>query len=492
VSLESWLTFHIARRERAMATGCDRWAVIVLDWESFDGMHNGTSANDCKQQHERWCALRCPQRVTIRRESLFQFFERSGATGQRNLSRNRTCLELTSCSNIKALLEHVVSESLQELHPQSHDEDGDRRDDGSQCCGIDVLSFFNAASGRYVSLENTTRFSGNERRTGTSLDRAEESFLESLAKLIKRDLATPHQVHLWRLQVRWRCNPSIPRRYEKSPLLSIQGRYFEHDFSTLPFRVTSAYTETTVDLWISEAPNTHHAGTGVTVWDGAVLLARYLEAVSLQCKNECQGSRPVSSSLPLHDVHGRRVLELGAGCGLVGIVASCALRASATLLTDLPCVQEILLQNVARNRVNEISIPSGSSKPIQKVDCQCTGIQCAVCDWRQRPIPASVAMFGPDIILVADCVWLESLVFPLLRILDELTRTSRAVVLMSYQQRGRDAHEALLQGMGELFEIEVVDWKRALQQVPTVYRCVSSVPTDLFQIWSCTRREDNI
>ena len=74
-------------------------------------------------------------------------------------------------------------------------------------------------------------------------------------------------------------------------------------------------------------------GTGLTTWDGAVVLAKYLE-----------------HHLGPSFLAGKRVLETGAGTGLVGL-ACAALGAAAVTLTDLPYTLGNLEANVQRNEV---------------------------------------------------------------------------------------------------------------------------------------------
>ena len=69
------------------------------------------------------------------------------------------------------------------------------------------------------------------------------------------------------------------------------------------------------------------------VWDGADVLARYLERTHL----------PLGKS-PNH------ILELGAGCGLVGIAAGCLCPTASVTLTDLPAALPQLRANIDRNR----------------------------------------------------------------------------------------------------------------------------------------------
>ena len=90
------------------------------------------------------------------------------------------------------------------------------------------------------------------------------------------------------------------------------------------------------ELQINGAPliiaNQDHKGnddTGLAVWDGAVVLAKYIE--HLEGQGQCI-------------VRGRRVLELGCGTGLCGI--ACAMMgAQSVVLSDL----EYALRGARRN-----------------------------------------------------------------------------------------------------------------------------------------------
>ncbi|CAN6458595.1 unnamed protein product [Victoria cruziana] len=72
--------------------------------------------------------------------------------------------------------------------------------------------------------------------------------------------------------------------------------------------------------------------TGAVMWDSGVVLAKFLEhAVD-------------SSSL---DLQGKKAVELGSGCGLVGCIA--ALLGAKVILTDLPDRLKLLRKNVEVN-----------------------------------------------------------------------------------------------------------------------------------------------
>ena len=76
-----------------------------------------------------------------------------------------------------------------------------------------------------------------------------------------------------------------------------------------------------------------YTALGTTVWDGSIALAKMFDNRDL---------------FPLHYLQECRVLELGAGCGLVGIYL-CLLGAKMTVLTDQKCCVKTLEDNVAAN-----------------------------------------------------------------------------------------------------------------------------------------------
>ena len=144
-----------------------------------------------------------------------------------------------------------------------------------------------------------------------------------------------------------------------------------------------------------------HGATGRTLWDGAVLLAAYLrEHASL--------------------VQGRRVVELGAGQGLAGVVAG-LLGAQSVTLTDLPYALAGCRSTVELNR------PALADQ----------AIEVETLDWFHPPSSPPW-----EVVLAADVVWLVELVEPFVRALAALCPPATLVVL-SYQRRGKDADEAL-------------------------------------------------
>jgi hypothetical protein len=133
-------------------------------------------------------------------------------------------------------------------------------------------------------------------------------------------------------------------------------------------------------------------------------------------------------------------------------------------MTDLQYALPLMRENVERN-ANDIQCP----------------IECKECDWFS---PASIdELFGnadglPDMILVADCVWLPSLIVPLLQTLKVYTTHSHTKVLVTYQQRGREAHEELMEGIHDLFEVISVDTEKS----------AGLAKPDVFHVFECSKK----
>eukprot|EP00550_Attheya_septentrionalis_P002531 CAMPEP_0198286020 /NCGR_PEP_ID=MMETSP1449-20131203/5201_1 /TAXON_ID=420275 /ORGANISM="Attheya septentrionalis, Strain CCMP2084" /LENGTH=432 /DNA_ID=CAMNT_0043983639 /DNA_START=143 /DNA_END=1438 /DNA_ORIENTATION=+ len=228
---------------------------------------------------------------------------------------------------------------------------------------------------------------------------------------------------------------------QSTPPAALMGRYYPYDphqgmditmFDNHNTNDENKGNKTVHTVVVKEmANNLEEDGTGLNVWDGAILLAKYLEA------------RP-------NKVKGQRVLELGAGCGLVGIVAA-TLGAREVMLTDLPYALPLLTENVMANQHHYVH-PANSRIDDEDNHCRVT---CTTCDWFH---PSAVTFATTvDVILVADCVWLEELVDPLLHTLDQLTQeassssTTSTRILITYQRRGKSTHERFLKGLHSIF-----------------------------------------
>ncbi|XP_068872189.1 protein N-lysine methyltransferase METTL21D isoform X1 [Aphelocoma coerulescens] len=163
-------------------------------------------------------------------------------------------------------------------------------------------------------------------------------------------------------------------------------------------------------------------GVGCVVWDAALVLAKFLET----------GACPLAR---------RHVLELGAGTGAVGIMAA-TLGANVTV-TDLEELQELLMVNIENNK----HLVTGS-------------VRAKVLKWGE-----DVTEFQPppDYILMADCIYYEESLEPLLKTLKDLTGPDTCV-LCCYEQRTMGKNPEIEKKYFELlqrdFELEKIPLDR--------------------------------
>ena len=139
--------------------------------------------------------------------------------------------------------------------------------------------------------------------------------------------------------------------------------------------------------------------TGRTIWDGAVVLAKYLEEIE--------------------DTLGR-VIEVGAGVGLAGLAAA-ACSATHVVLTDLPYTLKTLKGNVGAT----LKLWDSTTT---------TNIEVTALDWTDLPS----TMPSYDTVLSADCVWIPDLVPAFVNTLTHLrsfSKSKRFRVLLSHQTR---------------------------------------------------------
>ena len=117
-------------------------------------------------------------------------------------------------------------------------------------------------------------------------------------------------------------------------------------------------------------------------------------------------------STPLH------VLELGSGCGIVGIALAELLPQCSVLLTDLPEVEEIITHNIAAVR------PASSSN-----------VEFQTLDW-DEPVSDDVFTDAIDLILISDCTYNADSLPALVSVLGQLTqRSPKALVLVALKRR---------------------------------------------------------
>ncbi|KAJ7233145.1 putative methyltransferase-domain-containing protein [Mycena haematopus] len=156
-------------------------------------------------------------------------------------------------------------------------------------------------------------------------------------------------------------NPFFQGRTSIVPdqLPSVHGDNLQLSFS-------GAETTISVNLVLDASP-----GCGGVAWPAGEVLARYLVKIGSEA------------------FRGKKVLELGSGTGLVGLVA--AMLGGTVYLTDQAPLLNIIRKNVEINKLSPLCV-------VEELN------------WGE-PIPVNIPR--PDVILAADCVYFEP-AFPLL------------------------------------------------------------------------------
>ena len=156
-------------------------------------------------------------------------------------------------------------------------------------------------------------------------------------------------------------------------------------------------------------------------------------------------------------------MELGSGPAVVGIAAA-LLGAKQVILSDLEYTLPLMRSNVKLNQ--NVIDPAVFER-----------VQCMEIDWFNPPdiqslstsIDAPHEIF-PDVMLVADCVWLEELVNPLMNTIDKLCRTHTEVII-TYQRRGKAAHDLFMNRISDIFSF--------VDNVDTMDRCGVAKPESI-------------
>ncbi|XP_027174357.1 protein N-lysine methyltransferase METTL21A isoform X1 [Coffea eugenioides] len=183
-------------------------------------------------------------------------------------------------------------------------------------------------------------------------------------------------------------------------------------------------------LQFSQDPNSKHLGT--TVWDASMVFAKFLE------KN-CRRGRFSPSKL-----RGKRVVELGAGCGVAGF--GMALLGCDVTSTDQTEVLPLLIRNVERNTSSIVQMNSGSDS--------FGSIRVAELNWgNEDHIKAVDPPF--DYIIGTDVVYAEHLLEPLLQTILALSGP-KTTILLGYEIRSTNVHERMMEMWKGNFEVKIV------------------------------------
>ncbi|KAL5565789.1 hypothetical protein UlMin_028953 [Ulmus minor] len=182
------------------------------------------------------------------------------------------------------------------------------------------------------------------------------------------------------------------------------------------------------ELQFSQDPNSKHLGT--TVWDASLVFIKFLE------KNSRRGTFSPSK------LKGKRVIELGAGCGVAGF--GMALLGCDVVATDQIEVLPLLRRNVERNTSSIMQLNPDSFGSIQAAEL----------NWGNE---SDIRAVGPpfDYIIGTDVVYAEHLLDPLLQTIFALSGP-KTTIMMGYEIRSTSVHEQMLNMWKQHFEVKTV------------------------------------
>ncbi|KJE93591.1 hypothetical protein CAOG_04355 [Capsaspora owczarzaki ATCC 30864] len=174
--------------------------------------------------------------------------------------------------------------------------------------------------------------------------------------------------------------------------------------------------------------------TGAKVWNTSIVLLRHLEKMRRKLK---------------YDQPGRRVLELGAGCGLLGI--SLASMGWHVTVTDMAVMLPLLRENVAQARSSVATTDEqDASSNTTRLESGGTLTVRELC-WGETDLSEFNGPF--DCIVGTDVVFLERLVDPLINTLDQLGDTSTNVFIC-IEPRNAVAYDMFLKRAEQLYDIK--------------------------------------
>ena len=204
-----------------------------------------------------------------------------------------------------------------------------------------------------------------------------------------------------------------------------------------------------VELMVEQDQSLHDCCGGI-VWESAFCLAQYL-------RGEARARR----------IRGRRVLELGAGTGLLGLAAA-ASGAKRVVLTDHPDAMPLLTRNVERNAEALAGAGDGDGDGDGDETGDGTGDahasrrrrripKCLPLDWTDDAHLDAVADLGPfDVVLATDVVFNVDLVDPLLRCVRRCVKPRRGIAWVCLQERCPDAFAAFREKCRQGFDAREV------------------------------------
>jgi predicted nicotinamide N-methyase len=164
----------------------------------------------------------------------------------------------------------------------------------------------------------------------------------------------------------------------------------------------------------------------ITQRDAGLILSAYIHGLSLDT------AQPGMDPLPLLQRtlswQATKVVELGTGCGIVGITLAQCFPKAEVILTDLPEAEEI-----ARYNVSCVQSSSSKGTSTEKAPPRITYQNL---DWTDTNLPTNLRQGDLDVIVVADCTYNVDTLPNLVRTLAALVKHNKdAMILLATKPR---------------------------------------------------------
>ncbi|KAL7623478.1 Protein-lysine N-methyltransferase efm6 [Parahypoxylon ruwenzoriense] len=198
------------------------------------------------------------------------------------------------------------------------------------------------------------------------------------------------------------------------------------------------------------SPLPAYKAAGTASIDFAGLLAdpiRLREDLSSGCGGQ---TWPAGMTLARHmlryhadDLKDSRILELGAGGGLVGLAVArgCVVEKNPIYITDQLGMYSLMEHNIGLNGLEG-------------------RVKAAILNWGE-PLPQDIMSFKPDVILAADCVYFEPAFPLLLATLSDLLRLCPTATIYFCFKKRRRADMQFLKKAQKMFQVvEIADEDR--------------------------------
>ncbi|KAF9574276.1 Methyltransferase-like protein 21D [Mortierella alpina] len=220
-------------------------------------------------------------------------------------------------------------------------------------------------------------------------------------------------------------------------------------------------------LEVDEDPSGQlRGGVGSTIWDAAIVLAKYLEKCDLLTSAATQSSRTLN------------VLELGAGTGIVGLAAARILSfkgAKANIvLTDKENCMPLLQRNIEKNTSNGIEVKAqildwenfsgikaitttadANSNPSSTAAASTTTAESESGTLSNDPPPTTASDLLDnewDLIILSDCIWVPALYPSLISTLNKIVQPShKTQLLIAFEKRNFSEEMEFFAMLGKTF-----------------------------------------